>query len=179
MCLSTPKQAFASILLLGGSLLFAATEVYGEELLRASVTLQDEQSAVFSLSGDSIKEIIGGRITLGDRVFLITKQSRLGLIGARRELTKPAEAANTATGAVEYAVFSSSFSSQTGVGQPWISATDYLHCEQPYNSFLALYQVADHAALAKLGPVPYPILAEGKGAPDKSVVYCFYAKPPA
>ncbi|MEZ5590843.1 MAG: hypothetical protein R3F53_09125 [Gammaproteobacteria bacterium] len=175
MFLTTPKRASATILLLGGSLLLAMTNAYSEELLHASVTLQDEQSAVFSLSGDSLEEIIGGQITLGDRVFLITKQSRLGLIGARRELIGE----DAAAGAAEYAVFSSSFSSQTGVGQPWISATDYLHCEQPYNSFLALYQVTDNAALAKLGPVPYPVLAEGKGAPDKAIVYCFYAKPPA
>ena len=175
MFLTTPKRASATILLLGGSLLLAMTNAYSEELLHASVPLQDEQTVAFSLSGDSIEEIIGGQITLGDRVFLITKQSRLGLIGARRELTGE----DAAAGATEYAVFSSSFSSQTGVGQPWISATDYLHCEQPYNSFLALYRVSDVAALAKLGPVPYPVLAEGKGAPDKAIVYCFYAKPPA
>jgi len=154
------------------ALLLLPLSAHSAELLQAKVILQNEQDTVFSLSGASREDIIGGEIKLGERVYSITKQSRLGVIGAQRSLTA------IGPNAAEYALFSSSFSEQTSVGQPWVSAQSYLHCEQPYNAFLAVYQIKDRDALSKLGPVPYPLLADGKGAPEKAVVYCFYAAPP-
>ena len=160
---------------LGGTGILAlllSASVHAETLLTGTVQLADQREVQFSLSGNSREDIINGEIRLGDLAFRIDKQSRMGLIGAQRALPELGETA------LEYAVFSSSFSSQTATGQPWVSARDYYLCNQPYNAFLALYQVVDSHALAELGPVPYPILAEGRGAPKQALVYCFSAQPP-
>jgi hypothetical protein len=166
------KQRIAVRIAQIAALSLMAMTAGSEELLQAKVMLQDDQATVFSVSGTSREDIIGGQIKLGEHAYSITKQSRLGLIGGHRPLT------DLGPNGVEYALFSSSFSAQTAVGNPWVSAQDYRHCEQPYNAFLAVYQVKDSTALTPLGPIPYPLLAEGKGEPEKAVVYCFYAEPP-
>ncbi len=142
------------------------------ELLTGTVELADGDTARFVLDGESRDQVIGGELRLGETAYRITHLSRLGLIGATRE---PSE---TDSGKAEYAVLSSSFSTLTATGQPWVAANRYLHCDQPYNTFLAIYRDVDDATLAELGAVPYPILAEGEVAPVNAVVYCFYSQPP-
>ena len=162
------KQIIQAVTLASSLLAFNAS---AETLLAGKVLLANQQEVLFSLSGQSREDIINGEIQLGDAKYKIDKQSRLGLIGAQRTVPDLGEKAN------EYALFSSSFSTQTATGRPWVSAREYYHCNQPYNAFLALYQVKQSNRLEKLGPVPYPILAEGQGDPTQALVYCFMARP--
>lgn len=140
------------------------------ELLTGTVpAAADQQPIAFNLSGPSRDDIIGGEIRFGERVFTIDQQSRMGLIGARRALEQGSE----------FVVFSSSFSTQTATGQPRIAGQQYVNCEQPYNSYLAIYRVTDPAAVTALGETPYPQLLKDAGQSGDATVYCFYSKPPA
>ncbi len=143
------------------------------ELLRARITRESGDAIYFSLTGENRDDVVGGTIELGSRTFTITRVSRSGLIGASRF-----GAPDTDTGFAEFAVFSSAFSSQTAVGQPWISARGYSGCDSPYNSFLAIYRVEGEKAIAGLGPTPYPRLAENVTSSQSSHVYCFVSTPP-
>lgn len=151
----------------------AAAAVTAAELLSARITVDDGGTLEFHLTGENRDQVIGGTIELGTRSFTITRVSRTGLIGARR--------AGTGEGGVpfaEYAVFSSSFSMQTAVGQPWAAARSYVGCETPYNSFLAVYHVDEEKAIVALGPEPYPDLMEDASRSTGSSVYCFVSMPP-
>ena len=75
-------------------------------------------------------------------------------------------------------MFSSSFSTQTAAGKPWLAADDAFGCDEPYNSYLALYRIEGEAAVKSLGPIPYPDLAEGRARSQYSRVSCFMARPP-
>lgn len=143
--------------------------VTAEELLTGTITTSDQQTFPFVLSGPSREDIIGGEIRFGEQVFTIEKQSRRGVIGARRAVES----------ASEFAVFSSSFSAQTATGQPRIAGQQFFNCEQPYNSYLAIYRFDDPAAVTALGETPYPRLLEDAGQSSKATVYCFYSQPPA
>jgi len=150
----------------------AGTALAGE-LLTGVVDAGGEEIA-FSLFGEDRENVMGGDITLGERVFKIGKVSRVGSIGAARLVVD--QAAGKRHG--EFVTFSSSFSAQTATGQPWVAAQRYVNCDSPYNSFLALYKVVGAEALEALGPVPYSILNEDAGAADQSTVYCFMSGPP-
>ncbi len=161
-------------LCLVSSLLCAAPQAFGAELLRGEVRLDNGARVVFSLFGESRNNLDGGHMRMGERVFREMRVSRLGLIGAKR-LTR-----GTA-GEIEYgefAVFSSSFSEQTAVGQPWVAALTHIGCDTAYNAFLAVYRVEGEAAVEALGDIPYPTLTERNDASRASTVYCFMAKPP-
>lgn len=149
-----------------------ATGVQAAELLHGEVTLADGTTAVFSVSGEDRRNIIDGEIQLGDQTFRITSTSRLGLIGALRD-----DVGDDGSVA-EFAIFSSSFSPQTATGDPWIAADQRLNCDQPYNSFLAVYRITDPQQLAALDEAPYAELAEGDVAVQSAVVYCFFSRPP-
>ena len=171
-----PRQPRRLALLLGSVLLLAvamlASRLAGDgELLHAVL----EDGVNFSLSGESRENVVGGELSLGDRVFTVTGVSRMGLIGASR-LVHEANDGPVMFG--EYAVFSSSFSDQTAVGTPWPKAREYHRCEQAYNSFLALYRVDGASAVEGLGKTPYPTLTENPERADGSVVYCFMSRPP-
>jgi hypothetical protein len=147
--------------------LLPGVNTQGAELLQGKVS-DDPDGLSFQLSGESRKDIIGGVITLGDRTFTITHVSRLGTIGARQDGDNRSE----------FAVFSSSFSEQTATGQPWVASLRYNGCEQPYNSFLALYRVIGESALQALGEVPYRDLTDDVAHSTESEVYCFISRPP-
>jgi hypothetical protein len=149
------------------ALALAGASALAEDLLQGTIGLADGQQLAFTLSGESRENVIGGTLRLGEQSFTIDRMSRLGLIGARR------------SGAGEFAVFSSSFSEQTARGQPWVAGKRYLNCDQPYNSFLAVYRVEGTAALEKLGSTPYPALTEDGSKSTDSTVYCFMSRPPA
>lgn len=151
---------------------FAGTSL-AEELLTGVVDAGDEKLA-FSLTGEDRENVMGGDISLGERVFKIGKVSRLGSIGAARLVVDQSEGKRHG----EFVTFSSSFSVQTATGQPWVAAQRYVNCDSPYNSFLALYKVVGAEALEALGPVPYSVLNEDAGAADQSTVYCFMSNPP-
>ncbi len=156
---------------LGAALVLVGVECAAAELLAGKFVNGGGAELGFSLQGESRKDIVGGEIRFGERVFRITGTSRLGLIGARRTIgTEPQSA--------EFAVLSSSFSSQTATGQPWVAAERYHRCDQPYNSFLALYRVDDPAAVTELGPSPYPLLVEELDRSDQAEVFCFMSRPP-
>ena len=55
---------------------------------------------------------------------------------------------------------SSSFSDQSATGKPWVAAESAHGCDEPYNSFVAMYRVEGEEALVALGPIPYGILTE-------------------
>lgn len=149
-----------------------AVSVRADVLLQGDMELDDGTMTAFSLSGESRENIIDGEIRLGERVFRITNTSRLGLIGASRSFTDE-------NGPVaEFAIFSSSFSSRMATGDPWVAADRRVRCDQPYNSFLAVYRMTDEERIADLDPVPYPELAEGDVATRSATVYCFFSRPP-
>lgn len=154
-------------------LVVVATTVSAAELLNARISTEDGEPVAFRLAGESREEVIGGTIELGSRSFTITDVSMRGLIGASR-----AGRGDDGATFAEYAVFSSSFSEQTAVGQPWAAARRYLGCEVPYNSFLAVYHVDGDEAVAALGPRPYPRLMDDESLSGRSDVYCFVSKPP-
>lgn len=129
----------------------------------------------FSLTGEDRENVVGGNITLGDRVFKIAKVSRMGLIGAGRLVVAKTEKQRYG----EFVTFSSSFSAQTATGQPWVAAQRYVNCDRAYNSFLALYKVVGQEALEVLGAIPYSALNKDTGASQESTVYCFMSNPPS
>lgn len=139
------------------------------ELLAGRVVLDGQQAMDFRLTGESRENVIGGEMVLGGRRYEIRHVSRLGSIGARGAGVRDARSS-------EFAVFSSSFSEQTAVGQPWVAGDRYVGCQQAYNSFLAVYTVGADAATA-LGTSPYAALAEDLGKSSEAVVYCFVSKP--
>ena len=165
-----PKRASAGFL--GIVMLLAGIPVDAMELLAGQIEVDNGELVEFSLSAEDRHKIKGGEIRMGDRVFRVTNESRLGLIGAVR----PADSDRSAT---EYAVFSSSFSEQTAAGQPWVKADRYRNCDRSYNSFLAIYRVEGREALAGLGPTPYPVLVDDPEKSDHSEVYCFLSRPPS
>jgi len=136
------------------------------ELIVGEVRGDGDTRLVFRVTGESRDEVVGGTMMLGDSTFIIQRVSGRGLIGGARTIDKD-------DGFAEFAMFSSSFSKQTAVGVPWTAADAYHHCEQPYNSFLAVYRVDGQAAVQKLGPVPYPDLARDLTLSDTATVYCF------
>ncbi len=140
---------------------------YAEKLLIANV----EEVGAFVLHAKSRSDIVGGEIILGDNIWQIKKVSIHGLIGARRT-------GSSDVGEYDFAVFSSSFSDQSGSGKPWVAAKNYKNCEKPYNSFLALYRVTDSEKVTALGQSPYAGLTNEMANSDDSVVYCFASKPP-
>lgn len=127
------------------------------------------EAGAFVLDGDDRAHVVGGLIKLGNQSWKIIKTSVHNLIGASGE--------TGADGSVQHVVFSSSFSKQTATGQPWVAAGQYLGCNQPYNSFLAVYTVSDQAKLAQLDTLPFARLTDSLEASDKSVVYCFFSTP--
>ena len=145
--------------------------VQAEQLLYATL----DAGVEFSLDGESREKVVGGELRLGERRFEITGLSRMGLIGATRSV-REGEGGAVAFG--EYAVFSSSFSDQTAVGQPWIRANAYHHCDEAYNSFLAVYRVEGAAAVEALGATPYAALTDDPAHAAGAVVYCFVSRPP-
>jgi len=155
----------------GLALAFACASGFAAELLVGEIQMDGGSAAHFSLSGESREQVVGGEIHIGERAFRVTGVSRLGLIGARRRLEGESVVA-------EYAVFSSSFSDQTAVGQPWVAADSYRNCDQRYNSFVAIYRVEDAERVRELGNTPYPTLADDRSISDQSEVYCFLSRPP-
>ena len=147
--------------------LLAAGVAPAAELVVGEARAADAAPLAFRITGKSPEDVLGGAIHLGDARYVIQRVSRRGLIGGARV----SEAA--AGGFAEYAVFSSSFSDQTAVGQPWVAASAYHHCDRPYNSFLAVYRVDGADAAKRMGPAPYPDLVEDVSRSDRATVYCF------
>ena len=152
--------------------LVPAANAVAKELLRGATRATDGAPLEFTISGTSRKDVIGGAITLGEHSYEITKVSRHGLIGAHRFV------ADGNQKYAEFAVFSSSYTDLTGVGTPWVAALVAHGCDEPYNSFLALYRVDGQEQVEKLGPTPYPQLVEDATLSRNSRVYCFIGKPP-
>ena len=129
----------------------------------------------FRLEAENRRDVVGGRIFLGDSGYEISRVSRLGLVGARRFVTGD----DTGRGRyAEFVVFASSYSEQTAVGKPWLAAREAYGCDRPYNTYLGLYRVEGEAAVKALGPIPYPDLAEDVSRSHHSHVVCFMAHPP-
>lgn len=129
----------------------------------------------FRLEAENRRDLVGGRIFLGDFVYEISRVSRLGLVGARRFVIGD----DTGQGRyAEFVVFASSYSEQTAVGKPWIATREAYGCDRPYNTYLGLYRVEGEAAVKALGPIPYPDLAENVSRSQHSHVACFMAFPP-
>ncbi len=158
------------IFLIVGSLCISlcnSVNSFAEELLLADV----KEAGRFILVASSQANILGGHIILGDRDWEIKKQSAHGLIGAK-------SLGKTEAGTYEYTIFSSSFNDQKANGQPWVAARAYKNCDEPYNSFLAIYSIKGSSKYKVLGKNPYPILADKTSNSDDSIVYCFTSKPP-
>ena len=156
------------------SLLVLSGVAAAESLLSGTIPTGDGSAVAFRLDAESRDDVIGGRILLGEAEYEISRVSRLGLIGARRFMGSDDAESRYA----EFLVLSSSFSEQTAVGMPWVAAHESYGCDQPYNTFLALYRVEGEAAVKALGPVPYPDLAENRSLSRRSRVSCFMARPP-
>ena len=154
------------VLLLAGA---AAAAV----LLVGAAPDSDGSMLAFRLEAENRRDVVGGRIVLGEIEYEISKVSRLGLTGARRFVE-----GGGAGRYAEFLVFSSSFSQQTAVGKPWLAAREAYGCDEPYNTYLALYRVEGEAAVKALGPIPYPDLAEDLSRSQHSHVSCFMARPP-
>ena len=159
----------------GVTLMAVATVVASPaaELLRAPVTGDQGDAMSFRLTGENRDDVVGGSIVLDARTFTIDRVSVTGLIGASRE-----GSGDDNTRFAEFAVFSSSFTEQTAIGQPWISARSHSGCDFPYNSFLAIYRVEGENAVAGLGPAPYARLTDDVTSSQSSHVYCFVSTPP-
>ena len=160
-----------------GVAVVAATVVVASpaaELLNARVAGENGDTISFRLTAENRDDVVGGTIELGSRSFTIARVSLSGLIGASR-----LGASDASTRVAEFAVFSSSFSQQTVVGQPWISAREYIGCDSAYNSFLAIYRIEGEKLIAELGPTPYARLADDVRSSQSSQVYCFVSTPSA
>ena len=145
------------------------------DLLVGAAPDSDGSMLAFRLEAENRRDVVGGRIVLGEIEYEISKVSRLGLTGARRFVEGDGDGAGRYA---EFLVFSSSFSQQTAVGKPWLAAREAYGCDEPYNTYLALYRVEGEAAVKALGPIPYPDLAEDLSRSQHSHVSCFMARPP-
>jgi len=155
--------------------LLLPVEVASKELLIGIVSDGESGSVAFKLEGESREKVVGGRILLGGAEYTIARMSRLGLIGAHRL------GGGGDTGEERHAVylvFSSSFSAQSATGRPWVAAKSVHGCDEPYNSFVAMYRVEGEEALVALGPIPYGTLTEDISRTADSRVLCFTALPP-
>ena len=161
-------MALAAVLLLAGGGTMA------EDLLVGAAPDGNGSMREFRLEAENRRDVVGGRIVLGESVYEISRVSRLGLIGARRFVSGDAGQGRYA----EFLVFSSSFSEQTSVGKPWLAAREAYGCDEPYNTYLAFYRVEGEAAVKSLGPIPYPDLVEDLSLSHRSRVFCFTARPP-
>jgi len=137
-----------------------------DDLLSGTAALDDGTPVPFLLNGNSREDVIGGQIVFGDRQFEITSVSEHNLVGAKlKEGDK-----------VHLAVFSSSYSRVTSTGKPWTAGQTHHGCEQPYNSFMAIYEVTAEA-LKELPDPPYWQIGENAELADSSSVYCFMSQP--
>ncbi len=136
------------------------------DLLSGTAELNDGTPVPFNLSGNNREDVIGGFIVFGDRKFEITSVSEHNLVGAKLEEGDM----------VHMAVFSSSYSRVTSTGKPWAAGQSHHGCEQPYNSFIAIYEVPLEA-LAKLPSPAYWQLGENPAVANRSSVYCFMSQP--
>ena len=159
--------ASAALLLAGAST--------AADLLVGAAPDSDGSMLAFRLEAENRRDVVGGRIVLGEIEYEISKVSRLGLTGARRFVEGDGDGAGRYA---EFLVFSSSFSQQTAVGKPWLAAREAYGCDEPYNTYLALYRVEGEAAVKALGPIPYLDLAEDLSRSQHSHVSCFMARPP-
>ena len=167
-------RRFAAAIVLGAALL--PTGEAATDLLVGTMPNHNGPALAFRLEAESRRDVVGGRIVLGESAYEISRVSRLGLIGARRFVGGGAEGQQQRY--AEFLVFSSSFSEQTAVGKPWLAAHEAYGCDEPYNTYLALYRVEGEAAVKALGPIPYPKLAEEPSRSQESRVFCFMARPP-
>ncbi len=135
-------------------------------LLAGDATLNDGTTVAFSLSGNSRDDVIGGSIRFAEETFEITAVSEHNLVGAQRRHGDN----------VELVLFSSSYSRVTDTGEPWVRASVHHNCEKPYNSFLAIYEVAS-ALVAELPDPPYWQIGESPADTRSATVYCFMSKP--
>ena len=164
----------ASALVASVALLLAGAAAAAVLLVGAAPD-SDGSMLAFRLEAENRRDVMGGRIVLGEIEYEISKVSRLGLTGARRFVEGDGDGAGRYA---EFLVFSSSFSQQTAVGKPWLAAREAYGCDEPYNTYLALYRVEGEAAVKALGPIPYPDLAEDLSRSQHSHVSCFMARPP-
>ena len=160
--------------LLAGALALLAGAAPAADLLIGTMPDGNGAEIEFGLEGKDRDDVVGGRILLGETAYEISRVSRLGLIGARRFVVGGDAREHYA----EFLVLSSSFSDQTAVGKPWVAAREAHGCEEPYNTFVALYRVEGDSAVTALGPIPYPELAEDPSRSHDSRVFCFVARPP-
>lgn len=141
-----------------------------KELVVGAIQLEDDETIPFAILGEDKDDVVGGQIQIGGKSFQINRVSRHGLIGASRlEFSDNGGKFEYR----EYVTFSSSFSEQTAVGQPWPAAQTYIACDQDYNSFIAVYRITNEKAANELGPTPYSILSDDVSSSDESTVYCF------
>ena len=164
----------AVVTALAAALLLAAGGADAGDLLVGTAPGRDGSPLTFRLEAENRRDVVGGRIVLGEIEYEVSRISRLGLIGARRFAGGDPGQERYA----EFLVFSSSFGEQTAVGKPWLAAREAYGCEDPYNTYLAFYRVEGEAAVKSLGPVPYPALAEDPSLSQRSRVLCFMARPP-
>lgn len=155
------------LLVVGVTCMLMSASAAAQKLLVAQV----KSGEYFELNANSKQDVIGGEIRFGDKSLSIQKLSIHSLIGA----SKLVDVGGLVT---EHAVFSSSFSHQTSVGQPWVAARRYKGCDEAYNSFLAVYSVTDVKKNKVLGPFPYALLTDSLDNSDDSTVYCFNSTPP-
>ena len=165
--LKVKKSGLVALLATSGVLVCGM--VSAKDLLVGEVAMGDETTS-FLLTGESRKDVIGGQIELGARAYTVAKVSIHGLIGGARYGRTDN---NRDFG--EFVVLSSSFSEQTAVGQPWVSASSYSDCDKDYNSFVALYRVYGKKQVEALGSSPYKSLTDDAKVADESEVYCFYS----
>ena len=157
-----------------GALLLAGA-AKAADLLVGTAPNRDGAMLEFRLQAENRRDVVGGRIYLGEFEYEISRVSRLGLIGARRFVR--GDDARRGRYA-EFLVVASSFSEQTAVGKPWIAARAAYGCDRPYNTYVGFYRVEGEAAVKALGPIPYPDLAEDLSRSQHSHVACFVARPP-
>lgn len=169
----SPEHRGVRVLVASALMLLAGVAAAAELLIG---TMPDGNGARigFGLEAESRKEVVGGRVLIGETGYEISRVSRLGLIGARRFVS----GGDAREPYAEFLVLSSSFSDQTAVGKPWPAARESHGCEEQYNTFLVLYQVEGDTAVKALGPIPYPDLAENVDLSQESRVFCFIARPP-
>ena len=155
--------------------LLLPAEVVPKELLAGTIPDGEGGTIAFRLDGESREEVVGGHILLGGAEYTIARVSRLGLIGAHR-LGGDGDTGEERH--AEYLVFSSSFSDQSATGTPWVAVKSAHGCDEPYNSFVAMYRVEGEEALVALGPIPYGVLTGDLSHTKDSRVLCFMARPP-
>jgi len=169
--MSLESRRMTGLIIIVALLVVSAAARAGELIVGEAL---DANSAplTFRIIGESVDDVMGGEIVFGDAHYRIDRVSQRGMIGAVRSV------AVGDTRSQEFVVFSSSFSGQTAVGNPWVAARSYHHCDRPYNSFLAVYHVSGTGAVAALGDVPYASLTDDVRRAGDSQVYCFTSAPP-